>query len=464
MKIVIKALFSGLIAILAMPVMANQLDELLQQVKAQQAKNQQVNQQRQADFEHDIAYWREQLAKAQAEHQVIKAQADALGAQFDQQEQTLSELEENLAVASDNLGEVFGVVRQVSNEVSQDFASSLITSQYPERAQFVNQLAQRKALPSLAELEQLWFLLLQDMTAAGKVAQYTSQVASPAGVSESQTVTSFGSFNLASNGAYLLRDQQTGGLAHVPVSGPAASTLADWDASNRAPQAFYFDPAKGELLTLLAKTPTLGERIQQGGVIGYCILAVLALGLIIALVRAVRLTKVSLLIHRQTKQGTANSNNPLGRIMAVYLAYQDRSTEVLELKLDEAVMRELPALERGNSILKILAAMAPMMGLLGTVTGMIGTFQSITVFGTSDPKLMAGGISMALITTVMGLVAALPLLLLHSILHGRANRLIILLEQQSIGLIAEQAEMQMAAQAKANVPQASQRAPQLQAG
>ncbi|MCE2570725.1 MotA/TolQ/ExbB proton channel family protein [Motilimonas eburnea] len=460
MRTVIGLLFIGFF--LLNTAAANQLDDLLQQVKAQQAKNQQVDNARKADFSKDLAYWREQLAKAQAEHQVIKAQTDALNAQFDQQEQTLAELEESLAIATDNLGEVFGVVRQVTSEVSEDFASALITSQYPERAPFVNDLAKRKALPSLTELEQLWFLLLQDMTAAGKVAQFSSQVASPAGVSESQTVTRFGSFNLASNGAYLLRDEQTGGLVHIPVSGRAAAALGGWDASKSAPQAFYFDPAKGELLTLLAKTPTLGERIQQGGVIGYCILAVLALGLIIALVRAVRLTKVSLLIHRQTKQGAANKNNPLGRIMAVYLAYQDRPTEVLELKLDEAVMREVPALERGNSILKILAAMAPMMGLLGTVTGMIGTFQSITVFGTSDPKLMAGGISMALITTVMGLVAALPLLLLHSILHGRANRLIILLEQQSIGLIAEQAEMQ-AGQTQSALP-VNQRAPQLQAG
>ena len=427
---------------------ATQLDDLLQQVKQQQAKNQQVQNQREADFAGDLAHWRKELATAQARFNQVKSQADILNNQFDQQEIALAELEQELTLATDNLGEVFGVVRQMTGEFAGDFSNSLISAQLPERQAFVADLSQRKALPSLAELEQLWFVLQQDMTESAKVVAFNTAVSDQAGVTSEQPVIRFGAFNLVSADAYLVRDAQTGGLQHLtkPVTGDVASTLRAWDKNSSAPQAFYFDPAKGDLLTMLARTPTIAERITQGGVIGYCILAVLALGLIIALVRLVRLTLVSVRIHRQMKQVAANKDNPLGRIMTVYQAYQHRPTDVLELKLDEAVLREVPALERGNSILKILAAMAPMMGLLGTVTGMIGTFQSITLFGTSDPKLMAGGISMALITTVMGLVAALPLLLIHSVLHGRANRLVILLEQQSIGLIAEQAEQQAATQ------------------
>ncbi|MCE0557152.1 MotA/TolQ/ExbB proton channel family protein [Motilimonas sp. E26] len=444
---------------------ANQLDDLLQQVKQQQAKNQQTNSQRESDFKGDLAHWRNELAQAQARFDQVKGKADLLNAQFDQQELQLAQLEQDLSLATDNLGEVFGVVRQMTGEFASDFSRSIISTQFPERQTFVAELSQRKALPSLTELEQLWFVLQQDMTESAKVVEFEAAVADPSGITQQQTVVRLGSFNLVSQGAYLVRDEQTGVLQHLtkPVGGDVANTLADWQVNSPSVQGFYFDPAKGDLLTMLARTPTISERITQGGVIGYCILAVLVLGLMIALVRLVRLSRVSLQIHRQMKTANANSNNPLGRIMAVYQAYQHRSTEVLELKLDEAVLREVPALERGNSILKILAAMAPMMGLLGTVTGMIGTFQSITVFGTSDPKLMAGGISMALITTVMGLVAALPLLLIHSVLHGRANRLIILLEQQSIGLIAEQAELQAQVADVSPAAKTMAKAPQLQA-
>jgi biopolymer transport protein ExbB len=203
------------------------------------------------------------------------------------------------------------------------------------------------------------------------------------------------------------------------------------------------------LLTVLSHTPTWTERIKQGGSIGYLIIGVLLFGLLIASLRFIILGKESIKIKQQLKQLEANPNNALGRIFAIYQANKNQSTQVLELKLEEAVLREVPRLERGSSVLKILAAIAPMMGLLGTVTGMIGTFQSITLFGTGDPKLMAGGISMALITTVMGLVAALPLLLIHSLLHSRAGSLINIIELQSSGLIAQQAEAEVNQQMQA---------------
>ena len=217
-------------------------------------------------------------------------------------------------------------------------------------------------------------------------------------------------------------------------------TLNNWVDENAQVKPFYFDPAKGELLTVLSRTPSWSERIRQGDIIGYLIIAILVFGLLVAAVRFTALAKESLRIKQQLKQTTANPNNALGRIFALYQSNKNQTTQVLELKLEEAILREVPRLERGSSVLKILAAIAPMMGLLGTVTGMIGTFQSITLFGTGDPKLMAGGISMALITTVMGLIAALPLLLIHSLLHSRASSLINIIELQSAGLIAQQAE------------------------
>ena len=118
------------------------------------------------------------------------------------------------------------------------------------------------------------------------------------------------------------------------------------------------------------------------------------------------------------------------------------SVETLSLKLDEAILRETPSIERGLVTLAILAAVAPMLGLLGTVSGMIETFQSITLFGTGDPKLMSGGISQALVTTELGLAVAIPILLIHSALSSKSNRLIQILDEESAAIVARNAETQ----------------------
>ncbi|MGL5069817.1 MAG: MotA/TolQ/ExbB proton channel family protein, partial [Aeromonas salmonicida] len=140
------------------------------------------------------------------------------------------------------------------------------------------------------------------------------------------------------------------------------------------------------------------------------------------------------------KSGEYHADNALGRVLTVAEQHPELSMETLELRLDEAILQETPRMERGIGMVKVIAAIAPMLGLLGTVTGMIGTFQAITQFGTGDPKIMAGGISMALITTVQGLVAAIPLILAHSLLQSRFTELSNVLEQQVAGILAERAE------------------------
>lgn len=188
----------------------------------------------------------------------------------------------------------------------------------------------------------------------------------------------------------------------------------------------------------MQQTPTFMDRVHQGGLVGYVIMALGALGVLLALAKLAWLFRVSRQIDQQANDlGNLRDDNPLGRILGV-IGDQPRleDLETLELKLDEAILRETPVLDRGNSLIKLFAAVAPLLGLLGTVTGMIVTFQAITLFGTSDPKLMAGGISQALVTTVQGLVVAIPLLFLHATLAARSKALTQVLEQQSAGLIA----------------------------
>ena len=189
------------------------------------------------------------------------------------------------------------------------------------------------------------------------------------------------------------------------------------------------------------QTPGLIEKAQQGGVVGYVIMALALIGILMAIFRFVVLSAVGAKISRQKKNiENPSDDNPLGRVLSVYTKDQSVDTETLELRLDEAVLREIPPLERGLSALKILAAVGPLLGLLGTVTGMIITFQQIQLFGTGDPKLMAGGISQALTTTVQGLIMAIPMVLLHAFLSSRSKALIQVLEEESAGIIAEHAE------------------------
>ncbi|MCP4045074.1 MAG: MotA/TolQ/ExbB proton channel family protein, partial [Gammaproteobacteria bacterium] len=132
----------------------------------------------------------------------------------------------------------------------------------------------------------------------------------------------------------------------------------------------------------------------------------------------------------------------LGRIMLAAADAPSETDDLLLLKIDEAILAEIPALERGTGLIKLLAATAPLLGLLGTVTGMIVTFQSISLFGTGDPKLMAGGISQALVTTVLGLVVAIPLLFGHNLVASLSRSLVQRLDEQSAGMLARTMEKQ----------------------
>ena len=190
----------------------------------------------------------------------------------------------------------------------------------------------------------------------------------------------------------------------------------------------------------MIQAPSVKERIDQGGFVGYVIIGLGIVGLLIGLWRILALTGASAKVRSQLKSDTPNENNALGRILSVYDKNRDTDTETLELKLDEAILKETPKLEKWQGAIKVIAAVAPLLGLLGTVTGMILTFQQITLFGTGDPKLMAGGISQALVTTMLGLFVAIPMVLLHSVVAGSSKNLIEILEEQSAGIIASQSE------------------------
>lgn len=432
-------------------------NSLVQQATQEKAQQQQHNQQREAGFVQTAQELQAAKAELLAERNRLQKEADQLSSQFSDNENTLARLEETLRLETGSLGEMFGVVRQNAKELQSELDQSVTGVEPRAHQQSIDDVVAAKTLPSMAQLRGLWQAMSEEIRASGQV--QTTEIQWLNGQGETQTVPALrlGSLGLISEQGYVKWDnarQQALSYQQLPSDFPTFShirTLVDGDVVT-----MKVDPARGVLLEQLALTPTLSQRLQAGGVIGNVILVLLGVGLIIALYRGAILATLRQKIKAQLKNPEQPGNNPLGRILAVYNKEQQRSVEALELRLLEAVVDEQNHLETGLSMLKLLAALAPMLGLLGTVTGMIETFQVITQFGNGDPKVMAGGISMALVTTVEGLIAAIPLLLAHNILSAQAEAIRNILEKQGIGLVAQQAERDCgAAVAQSRVEQAA---------
>ncbi|EPP2920388.1 MotA/TolQ/ExbB proton channel family protein [Vibrio cholerae] len=420
---------------------ANASNSLVQQATQEKTQQQQHNQQREAGFVQTAQELQAAKAELLVERNRLQKEADQLSSQFSDNENTLARLEETLRLETGSLGEMFGVVRQNAKELQSELDESVTGVEPRAHQQSIDDVVAAKTLPSMAQLRGLWQAMSEEIRASGQV--QTTEIQWLNGQGETQTVHALrlGSLGLISEQGYVKWDnarQQALSYQQLPSDFPTFShirTLVNGDVVT-----MKVDPSRGVLLEQLALTPTLSQRLQAGGVIGNVILVLLGVGLIIALYRGAILATLRQKIKAQLKNPEQPGNNPLGRILAVYNKEQQRSVEALELRLLEAVVDEQNHLETGLSMLKLLAALAPMLGLLGTVTGMIETFQVITQFGNGDPKVMAGGISMALVTTVEGLIAAIPLLLAHNILSAQAEAIRNILEKQGIGLVAQQAE------------------------
>jgi biopolymer transport protein ExbB len=419
------------------------LDALLQQTRDARSKEQAENREREQRFVESRDRQAELLDQARQQRDGAKARSQQLSTQFDGNEQRLAELQEQLDAKAGTLGEMFGVVRLAAGDTASVMHNSMISAQHPLREEFANELAQSRALPTIDALERLWFEMQREMTETGLVVKFPVAVVAADGTEFEGEVVRVGPFTAMADGQFLTYDPASGKFAELSKQPPGRyrSIAGDLTAATDGYARAVVDPTRGSLLAVLVQQPGLGETIEYGGMVGYLIMTLATVGFLLALARLLRLSEISRSVSRQKKNiDRPFDNNPLGRVLMVYHNDPTIDKDTLQLRLDEAVLKEVPKLEAGLSALKILAAIGPLMGLLGTVTGMIITFQQITLFGTGDPKLMAGGISQALVTTVMGLVMAIPLLLLHSYLSSRSSNLVHLLEEETAGIIAEQAE------------------------
>jgi len=435
-------LFS-LLALLLAPVLVNAAeplnpDQLLERIRSERAAEASAMQAREQAFVRDRGEQARLLAQAKAALAEQQAEAARLKAEFDRQEALLAEQEKLLAQRVGHLGELFGVVRQSAGDIAGQWQDSLLNAQYPERLAQLRGLAESRTLPSAEDLDAFWMTLLEDLAASGRVEQVSLPVVGADGQRSEQPVLRVGTFSAFGQDDFLRYDADAGQLL-APARQPSGmGEVDDYLRSDEALGVLPIDPSRGTLLAQLQREPDFWARLQQGGLVGWVIVALGVLGLCLAGWRMVYLSGVGRKVASQMRElERPRDDNPLGRIIGVLGPKpQLADLETLELKLDEAILQETPPLERGQPLLKLLTAVAPLLGLLGTVTGMIVTFQAITQSGGGDSRLMADGISQALVTTVMGLVVAIPLLFLHALLASRSKALIQLLEQQSAGLIA----------------------------
>lgn len=422
------------------------LDSLLKNLEQGKSAQSVQNTQREQQFTARQNEQVQMLKDTQAKRSQMLSESERLETQFEENEIKLANLTDTLSKRMGSLKELFGVLQQVAGDSSNKFATSVVSAEIPGRSVFMDDLAQKMGstsqLASIEDIEKVWYELQREMTEQGKVSRFNTQVIIEGGNKAEQEVVRVGAFNLISNGKYLEYSPSTNTLSELtrqPVS-RYTSTAGELQQAKNGIVQFALDPTGGSILGLLVQAPDTAEQVHQGGAVGYVILGVGLLALLIAIERFVSLLLVGGKIRRQLKDTVARDDNPLGRVMKVKDDYPNVAYDTLELKLSEAILREMPKITRNLTLIKIISVVAPLLGLLGTVTGMINTFQAITLFGTGDPKLMAGGISQALVTTVLGLVVAIPTVFIYTILNTRAKSLLLILQEQSAGIIAKRSE------------------------
>lgn len=419
------------------------LDELLDQTRNARALEAKANEGREKEFLANREKQAALLAEANRARDAAEARSKQLSATFDANETKLAELDGLLTQRLGTLGELFGVVRQVAGDGSAVMYNSLLSAQYPKRDEFFAGLGKSKSLPSIEELERLWFEIQREMTESGQVVAFPATIVGADGTPTEAEVVRIGGFLAMSDGRYLNYLPSVGKLG--VLSRQPASSLTNLAGGLQKASSGYveaaIDPSRGVLLSMIVQRPNVMERIEKGEAVGYVIIVVGVIGALLAIYQTIFLIRTRIAVKRQlTRLDQPTADNPLGRVLSS--ARTDPNTieedaEVVELRISEAVLREVPKLERFQAFLRLAVAAGPLLGLIGTVIGMIITFQSITESGSSDPRLMANGISQAMIATVLGLGIAVPLLFVNAGLASMSRQMVQILDEQSTGILAE---------------------------
>ncbi|MCK5791377.1 MAG: MotA/TolQ/ExbB proton channel family protein [Ketobacter sp.] len=424
------------------------LDELLDLVQQGRVEQSKENKEREQRFLAQKSKQEQLLQEAIAERKKLERRSELLETTYSENKEQLDELTRRLEKRMGSLKELFTHLQASTSETANLLQHSITSVEYPSRhlemEDLSDLLGSNRSLPSINNIEQLWFQMQREMVESGKIKHLNLEVITTQGEPVKADVVRVGAFNLLSGNRYLQYIPETGKVIDLNRQ-PARYMLGyveDYTQATEGFNAVAIDPTRGTLLNMLLDAPDFVDRVEQGGFIGYVIIILGAIGVILALERIMFLIITTRKVSDQMRLQEVKRDNPLGRIMLTYEQHKKLPLESLELKLGEAILRERGPLEKHLTMIKTISVIAPLLGLLGTVTGMINTFQTITLFGTGDPKLMAGGISQALVTTVLGLSVAIPVVFFHTLASTRSKAVISVLEEQSTGLVAEKAEQE----------------------
>ena len=439
--------FSGLVS--AQDTTSATLEELLVKVQEGRVSETAEHRKRELDFQSRKNQQNRMLSEAEAEQRVLERTSDRLEKEKGANDDRINALLVKRRDALGRLQELFGVLQQAGGDMRSVITGSHVSVDHTNRLAEVNNLIEKvsntNTLPSKEEINTLPAQMMLEMVESRKIVTFDQEVKTTAGTPEIVSLTRVGDFTLMSGDKYYVL-KTNGSVEELPrqPSGRFTDTIEDFQESDSGLINVGIDPTRGQILTMEVDKPDLRDRLEQGGPIGYLILLLGFVGVVMAIFQWFYLFTVSRKVKAQIRSKTPNLGNCLGRVLSVYYDNPKVDVETLELKLDEAILKETPDLERFLNPIKLISAVAPLFGLLGTVTGMIETFQAITLFGTGDPKMMAAGISTALMTTVEGLVVAIPTLLIHSFVAGTSKSVVHILEEQSAGIIAVHAEKENA--------------------
>lgn len=425
-------------------------EELLEIVKRGQFADTQEQRDREARFRNEKNKQAKLLSDAKAERARLEREAARLEQKFEANEALLVVAEEQLRERLGSLNEIFGHLAGNTTEARNIMEQSLTAAQFgKDREDFMTQLGSKMnegiKLASIEELETLWYELQREINASGEVVKFNADVISTDGNVEKRDVVRVGNFNVVSDGQYLSYSPSRGMYSELPSqpAGRYTSSTSDILSENAFPVQFAADPTGpqgGSLLQSLISMPSTAERMTLGGPVGFIIMTIGLLATALFIWRFRELWSMRSAVQAQAASDSLSDDNALGRILKIAEEDKNADTETLELKMAEQILKERPTIEGLNWVLKIVSVVAPLMGLFGTIIGMIETFTMITLFGTGDPKTMASGISVALVTTWLGLMVAIPTTFMYATVNNFAKGILGTIEESSTGMVAKRSE------------------------
>ena len=391
------------------------LDELLELVKSGKFAESEEATKRENRFNREKNRQQTLLANAKAERAKLEAIATSLEATFEANEAKLNLLEDQLKTRLGSLYETFGHLQGVASDTEDYFKTAITSGQFgKDREVFLGDLAKKMgegvSVATIEEIEELWYELSRELVASGTVEKFKATVIDNDGESTVEDVVRIGNFNAVAEGKYLTYLSKRGAYETLPRQ-PGRYLDGTYDIFDEDSGFVQFavdptGPQGGALLVNLISLPSFFEQIQYGRITGYTIILLFLIAIGVFGWRFYALFTINGAVKKQAA-GESAAENPLSRIFAV--ADQNKTdTETLELKLAEQILIERAEIDQYIWVVRLIAVISPLLGLFGTIIGMINTFQAITLFGTGDPKTMAGGISEALVTTMLGLMCAIP--------------------------------------------------------